>query len=275
VVLDACVEVRGAVVYGSFTVMLVIMPVFFLTGLAGSFFRPLAMAYVLATFASLVVALTVTPAMSLLLLPGRSDRRREAPLVTLLKRPYRGALPALISRPSWALAGLGGLLAATLLSVPFLGEEFLPKTFGREYPKGPEFLSRLSALERGIAEALSRLRPGELGDYEKVAALVADFDRLKREALLANPLLDFEQLLLIKRVPDGDPRRPIGTGYGVGEYIGLPRQSSKSLPGHRAPVRLGQRDRRPLAGVSGGQAEDPLPFGREQAGDRRRPALGR
>jgi len=127
VVLDASVEVRGAVVYGSLTVMLVIMPVFFLTGLAGSFFRPLAMAYVLATFASLVVALTITPAMSLLLLPGRSDRRREAPLVTLLKKPYRGALPALISRPFWALAGLGGLLAATLLTVPFLGEEFLPK----------------------------------------------------------------------------------------------------------------------------------------------------
>ena len=48
VVLDASIEVRSAVVYGSFTVMLVIMPVFFLEGLAGSFFRPLAMAYVLA-----------------------------------------------------------------------------------------------------------------------------------------------------------------------------------------------------------------------------------
>ena len=53
VVLDASIEVRSAVVYGSFTVMLVIMPVFFLEGLAGSFFRPLAMAYVLAIFASL------------------------------------------------------------------------------------------------------------------------------------------------------------------------------------------------------------------------------
>jgi CzcA family heavy metal efflux pump len=127
VVLEASVEVRGAVVYGSFTVMLVIMPVFFLTGLAGSFFRPLAMAYVLATFASLVVALTVTPAMSLLLLPGRSDRRREAPLVTLLKKPYRNVLPALISRPSWAAAGLGALLVAAIVSTPFLGEEFLPK----------------------------------------------------------------------------------------------------------------------------------------------------
>ncbi len=100
VVLDASLEVRSAVVYGSFTVMLVIMPVFFLEGLAGSFFRPLAMAYVLAIFASLVVALTVTPAMSLLLLPGRSDRHRESPLVTWLKVPYRAVLPSLIRRPA-------------------------------------------------------------------------------------------------------------------------------------------------------------------------------
>ena len=126
VVLDASIEVRSAVVYGSFTVMLVIMPVFFLEGLAGSFFRPLAMAYVLAIFASLIVAITVTPAMCLLLLPGRSDQRRESPLVTILKTKYRAILPAFISRPRWAGAALIILLLASLLTVPYLGEEFLP-----------------------------------------------------------------------------------------------------------------------------------------------------
>ena len=126
VVLDASIEVRSAVVYGSFTVMLVIMPVFFLEGLAGSFFRPLAMAYVLAIFASLVVALTITPAMCLLLLPGRSDRHCESPLITLLKNPYRAALPSLIRRQVLAIVVLLGLLASTLATVPYLGEEFLP-----------------------------------------------------------------------------------------------------------------------------------------------------
>jgi Cu/Ag efflux pump CusA len=48
---------------------------------------------------SLIVAITVTPAMCLLLLPGRSERHRESPLITLLKRPYRWVLPGLISRP--------------------------------------------------------------------------------------------------------------------------------------------------------------------------------
>ena len=70
---------------------------------------------------------------------------------------------------------------------------------------------------------------------ERVNQLIADYDSLQREALLANPLLDFEQLLLIKRVPHGDPRRQDGTGFGLGEYIGLPRQSSKSNPGIDEP----------------------------------------
>src|SRR5262249_40703306 len=81
VVLDASLEVRSAVVYASMIVVLVFVPVFFLEGLSGSFFRPLALAYVLAIVASLVVALTVTPALSLLLLTGKAQRRRESPLV--------------------------------------------------------------------------------------------------------------------------------------------------------------------------------------------------
>jgi Cu/Ag efflux pump CusA len=59
VVLNASLEVRSAVVYGSFIVVLVLLPVFFLPGLAGSFFRPLAFSYVLAILSSLFVALTL------------------------------------------------------------------------------------------------------------------------------------------------------------------------------------------------------------------------
>jgi CzcA family heavy metal efflux pump len=126
VVLEASIEVRSAVVYGSLTVMLVIMPVFFLEGLAGSFFRPLALAYVLAILASLIVALTVTPALCLLLLPGRSDAHAESPLVQWLKRPYRRMLPPLIARPALSVALLILPLVAAAWTVPYLGEEFLP-----------------------------------------------------------------------------------------------------------------------------------------------------
>ncbi|MCA9147579.1 MAG: efflux RND transporter permease subunit, partial [Planctomycetales bacterium] len=69
VVYEASIEVRSAVVYATLIVVLTLVPVFFLEGLAGSFFRPLAASYILAILASLVVALTVTPALSLILLP--------------------------------------------------------------------------------------------------------------------------------------------------------------------------------------------------------------
>ena len=75
-------EVRVAVVYGSLIVIVVFIPIFMLPGLSGSFFRPLATAYVLAILASLFVALTVTPALALMLLPGahRHDGSAGGPL---------------------------------------------------------------------------------------------------------------------------------------------------------------------------------------------------
>ena len=126
VVLDASLEVRSAVVYASLIVILVFLPVFFLEGLSGAFFRPLALTYVLAILASLGVALTVTPALSLMLLPGASDRRRESPFARLLKRPYAAILPGLASRPAWAVIALAGAFGWTAYAVGGLGEEFLP-----------------------------------------------------------------------------------------------------------------------------------------------------
>ena len=125
VVLDASVEVRSAVVYGSLIVILVFIPVFMLEGLAGSFFRPLALSYVLAILASLLVALIVTPALSLLLLP-KHTHEREAPVVTRLKGRYRRWLPGLIAAPKRAIAVVAISLAVTVAAFPFLGEEFLP-----------------------------------------------------------------------------------------------------------------------------------------------------
>lgn len=125
VVLDASLEVRSAVVYGSLIVVLVFIPVFLLEGLAGSFFRPLALAYVLAIVASLLVALIVTPALSLMLLP-QATRAREAPFVTWLKSGYRRVLPPLMHAPRSAMGTIAVALAVTAAAFPLLGEEFLP-----------------------------------------------------------------------------------------------------------------------------------------------------
>lgn len=127
VVLQASLEVRSAVVYASLIVVLSFLPVFFLEGLAGSFFRPLAATYVLAIIVSLIVALTVTPAMSLMLLPGAIGRRTEAPLVRLLKRLYRPVLQRFVSAPKWSVLLVLLTYGVGTWALPMLGEELLPK----------------------------------------------------------------------------------------------------------------------------------------------------
>ncbi|MBC7920254.1 MAG: efflux RND transporter permease subunit, partial [Ferruginibacter sp.] len=131
VVFKASLEVRSAVVYGSLIVALVLMPVFFLPGISGAFFRPLALSYILAILASLLVALTLTPALSLLLLPKRYSGdgkhvQRESSLIGWLKPRYEGMLHRMMGQPRRAFAGLAVILAVSLGTLPFLGEEFLP-----------------------------------------------------------------------------------------------------------------------------------------------------
>jgi len=126
VVLKASLEVRSAVVYASLIVILVFLPVFFLGGLTGTFFQPLALSYVLAIIASLVVALTITPAMSLMLLPKSRLQEKDAPVVRFLKACYRRLLPGFVRWPKMALLFIIATFVGTGISVNKLGEEFLP-----------------------------------------------------------------------------------------------------------------------------------------------------
>jgi Cu/Ag efflux pump CusA len=134
VVLQASLEVRSAVVYASVIIVLVFVPVFFLPGLAGTFFRPLALSYILAITASLGVALTVTPALSLLLLRADAAVHRDAWLARTLKGWYRGVLPRLAERPGLALGVLVVAFAVTgWIWHARLGEEFLPNFKERDF----------------------------------------------------------------------------------------------------------------------------------------------
>jgi len=126
VVLAASLEVRSAVVFASLIVILVFLPVFFLDGLAGSFFRPLATSYVLAIAASLLVALTVTPALCLMLLPGAPLKHREPGLVRGLKVGYRSLLPQVANRPVLAMVLIGVGVVAAIGGYAGAKNQFLP-----------------------------------------------------------------------------------------------------------------------------------------------------
>jgi CzcA family heavy metal efflux pump len=160
VVLKASLEVRSAVVYASIIVGLVFLPVFFLEGLAGSFFRPLALSYVLAVLASLAVALTVTPALSLMLLPSSPLERRESPLVRGLKSRYRGIVDRVLDHPRLVGVLTAAVLIVTAGVVPFLGEAFLPNF--REYDFLMHFVEKpgtsLEAMRRVTVRASKELR---------------------------------------------------------------------------------------------------------------------
>ncbi len=126
VVFAASMEVRGSVVYASFIVALVFVPLLTLGGVAGRLFSPLGVSYILAILSSLGVALTVTPAMCYLLLGHARLSSQDPPLVRLLKPVYGFVLRLLARVPT--LTMLSGLVVcvAGILAVPSLGGRFLP-----------------------------------------------------------------------------------------------------------------------------------------------------
>ena len=126
-VLNASLEVRGSVVYATFVVALVFLPVLALSGVQGALFRPLGLAYILASLASLAVALTVTPALTLTLLGRHQHRQHESRFLAWLKLRYRRALEWLCDRP--VAVGAAALLACAgaAATLPFFGATFLPE----------------------------------------------------------------------------------------------------------------------------------------------------
>jgi CzcA family heavy metal efflux pump len=133
IVLNASVEIRSAITYATVINVVAIVPVFFLQGLSGSFFTPLVLAYALAVLVSMLVALTVTPALCLLLLSRGRLVQRESPLLRVLKRGYVAILALLLRRPGPALVATAALALAGLLIYPTLGNQLLPNFKERDF----------------------------------------------------------------------------------------------------------------------------------------------
>jgi CzcA family heavy metal efflux pump len=134
VILDASLEVRSAIVYATLIEIVAIAPIFMLSGLSGAFFRPLATSYALALLASMVVALTVTPAMSLIFFRGASSlEHRESPAVPPLQRGYHYLLEKIVRRPRRAYAAVGLATVMGLAVVPLLGQSLLPSFKERDF----------------------------------------------------------------------------------------------------------------------------------------------
>jgi CzcA family heavy metal efflux pump len=133
VILSACLEVRSPIVYATLIIVAASIPVFLLVGLTGAFFRPLALSYTLAIAASMVVALTVTPALALLLLRGARIERRRSPLVAWLQNGYTAGLSRIIVRPVAAYATFAVITILGIAVYPQLGQSLFPGFKERDF----------------------------------------------------------------------------------------------------------------------------------------------
>ncbi len=141
VVLDASKEILTTIVIATLIIIVVFVPILFLSGIEGRMLRPLGLAYIIAILASLVVALTVTPALSVFLLTRSKaiETVEETWTVRTLKRAYAATLDPVLRHPGRVMTFAAALAAVSLAVVPFLGRSFLP-----EFQEGSLVISALT-----------------------------------------------------------------------------------------------------------------------------------
>jgi len=127
VVFDASSEVRNSIVYATLIVVLVFIPLFYMEGMEGRIFAPLGIAYITSIAASLLVSLTLTPALCAWLLAGKKrHEKNESGLTRFLKKYDEKLLHWGLKRPKLIIGTAVALIVISASIVPFFGTEFLP-----------------------------------------------------------------------------------------------------------------------------------------------------
>jgi CzcA family heavy metal efflux pump len=131
-ILDATHEMRGPLAYGSLIALLAIAPVAVMEGRPGAFFEPLAIAYALAVVTAMLVALTLAPALSLMLFSNRPTRGRDSAVMRAVTPRYGAALHDFLAGPRTAVIAVGVAAVVLLAALPFLDAAVLPSFKDRD-----------------------------------------------------------------------------------------------------------------------------------------------
>ncbi|MBN8524678.1 MAG: efflux RND transporter permease subunit, partial [Planctomycetes bacterium] len=159
-------EIAGPMVFATIIIVLVFVPLLFLAGMEGRFFRPLGISYIVSTLASLLVAMTVTPALCRLLLVGlrQNGPERDGFLVRWLKSAYRPTLAWSLRWKRSVVLGSAALAVAALALASTFGSSFLPSfkegtfTVMIMTPPGTSLIES-DRLVRGVEERIAAI-PG-------------------------------------------------------------------------------------------------------------------
>ncbi|MDO9204488.1 efflux RND transporter permease subunit [Methylotenera sp.] len=133
VVFNASMEVRSSVVYATIIVALVFLPLLTLGGVAGKLFAPLGFAYIAAILASLVVALTLTPALCYLLLGNAKLESEDPPMIRIIKKWYIKVLHRIEKQYKFIIAASFLVIAIGLGTLPLFKSQFIPALYEGHY----------------------------------------------------------------------------------------------------------------------------------------------
>jgi heavy-metal exporter, HME family len=174
VIAKASQEVRSGIVYATVVILLVFVPLLAMPGPSGRMFSPLAISYIVSIFASLLVSITVTPALASYLFPRMKSLQREHGgfVARWLKRRNERALTWVLGhgRTVLSIAGISVLIAA--VSAPFLPRSFLPV-----FNEGNIYVTLLMNPDISLAESF---RIGHMGD--QILAQIPEVVRLQRRS---------------------------------------------------------------------------------------------
>lgn len=129
VVFEASKEIRSSIVNATIITIVAFIPLFFLGGMEGRMLKPLGISFIVSLFASMVVAVTLTPVMCSYLLTGERTLKRsekEPPVARFLKRIYRRALEWVLRHKSAVLGTVAALFVGAVIVFTTLGQSFLP-----------------------------------------------------------------------------------------------------------------------------------------------------
>jgi len=165
IIFEAAFEMRSAIAYGTAIIVLAAAPAFFMQGVEGAFFQPFAISFVLALLSSIVVALTVTPALSVFLFRDTALARRESPIARWLRGIYDAVVSRTVNASRAALVTAGVIVAAGALAWPMLSQSFLP-TF-----KETNLLVRWKATPGTSRPEMSRIVSRATGELRKLPGI--------------------------------------------------------------------------------------------------------